>query len=246
MLTAESEAIVLSLLDYGEADRIVTLFTKEWGRISAIARSAKKSRKRFGGALELFARLTVQARLKGEGLSSLASAEVLTLYPGIRRDLERIAHAGYACELVAALLPEHYPAPRLYRLTVAYLERLEEGEFPAADRRFFEMNLLNILGYRPALDHCASCGCDLSGLSRLTFSAARGGMLCPVCGGGTAVSAATANRLLQTLATGRFGSVSFSAEELAEAEEVLDAVIASHLDRPLKSTAFLHEVSKSG
>src|SRR5664279_1196589 len=106
------QAFVLSSLDYGDSDRIVSLFSLEHGRIKAFARGARKSRKRFGPALEPFARIDAQARIK-EGLSSLQQADIVSIFPVIRANLERIAHALCACELVDAITPEGHPLPRL-------------------------------------------------------------------------------------------------------------------------------------
>ncbi len=99
------QAFVLSNSDYGESDRIVSLFTLEHGRLKGFARGARNSRKRFGPALETFARIDLQLNQK-DGLSSLRSADVITLYSGIRGELGAIAHALYVCELVECLTPE--------------------------------------------------------------------------------------------------------------------------------------------
>ena len=128
------QAFVLSNSDYGENDRIVSLFTLEHGRLKGFARGARNSRKRFGPALETLARIDVQLHHK-DGLSSLRSADVITLYSGIRGVLGAIAHGLYACELVECLTPEGQALPRLYRLLATYLERLDSGTVTTADRR---------------------------------------------------------------------------------------------------------------
>lgn len=235
------EAVVLSLMDYGEADRIGAFFTLEHGKLRGIAKGARKSRRRFGGALELFARLRLELTVR-EGLSPLGGAEIVTIYPHIREELGRIAHAAYACELVDKMLPEWLPNPRLFRLLVAYLARLDEAPAEPSDRCFFEVNLLNILGYRPPLEHCADCGADLSAMpGRLTL--AHGSLLCSACarapgnlGGGTLVL------LRKALQTGRFGFVLFTADQLREARNLLDQAISSHISGQLNSLAFLREV----
>ena len=232
------EAVVVGLLDYREGDRIVTLFCRDHGKVAVIARGARSSRKRFGGALELFARLQVTFPLR-EGLAPLGETAIVTIYPGIRQDFAAIAHAGYACELTAAMLPEHLGNPRLFRLLTAYLEYLDQGGAEPGERHFFEMNLLNILGYRPPLETCPGCGALL---------AERGGCwtatecLCPGCAAGlagTRLAAGTIVRLLQSLRTGRFGQARFTEREQQEAERFLQDFIAGHLTRPLKSLAFL-------
>jgi DNA repair protein RecO (recombination protein O) len=238
MRTVTDEAIVIGLMDYRESDRIVTLFTREHGKISGIARSARKSRKRFGGALELFACLKVSFT-PAEGLVPVKNVDIVTIYPRIRDSFSGIAHAGYACELVAAFLPEGLANGRAYRLLMAYLEHLDKGEFGRSDRYFFEMNLLNILGYRPSLEICSECGALLAEKGG-RFSLERS--WCSSCardGSGKLLGASTVAVLLQALTVGRFGVVSFEGNDMAEAEGFLDACIASNLQRPLKSLAFL-------
>ena len=151
MQNCECQAIVLRLTDYGEADRVVSLFTLEQGRISGFARGARKSRKRFGGALENFAHLRLQLTQRSS-LATLAGADIVSIFPGIRTDLGSIGCAAYACELAERLTPEGEPNPRLFRLLTRYLERLDAAPPFPSDRRFFTVNLLKVLGYQPDLE----------------------------------------------------------------------------------------------
>ena len=183
MDTCRCEAIVLGVIDYREADKIVTLFTLEHGKLKGVARGAKRSVRRFGGCLEPFALLTVQLSLKA-GLARLDGADVRTIHPRIRTDLQKIGYAGYACEAVDLLLPEGLANPRLFRLLSAYLERLDSAPPAPSDRRFFQINLLNILGYRPDLDYCSSCGAELSGHPGGCHAGPEGVLLCGRCGRG--------------------------------------------------------------
>ena len=180
MHTCGCETIVIGVTDYLESDKLLTLFTREHGKLRGIARGARRSSRRFGGALELFARLDVQLVLH-EGLSTLREADVVTVYRGIRSDLFKICWAGYACELVEQLAPEKMPNPRLYRLLTAYLERLNSAPVAPADRRFYEINLLNILGYRPAIDHCSVCGTEIPAGTAARVADAEGALLCTGC-----------------------------------------------------------------
>jgi DNA repair protein RecO (recombination protein O) len=242
MQTHECEAVVLAAMDYGESDRIVTLFTREHGKVRAIARHGKKSVKRFSGALEIFARLRLHLVLK-EGLSSLRTTDIITVFPHVRNDLLKISYAGYACEVVDRLLPEAMGNPRLFRLLVSYLEQLDSAPSNADDRRFFEINLLNILGYRLSLEQCCQCGTDIGSQSGTVHYTAAGELFCADCGsGGYQLSSASQSLLKKALATGRFGVVRFTEAALLEAGAVLDASIASHLTRPLHSLQFLQQV----
>lgn len=245
MESCRCEAILLRVADYGEADRLVTLFTLEHGKLKGVAKGAKRSLRRFGGTLEPFARLTVQIAIKS-GLSQLSGADAVTIFPGIRADILKIGYAGYACEAADLLLPDGLPNPRLFRLLASYLEHIDQFPPSPSDRRFFEMNLLNVLGYRPALGQCAGCGIDLDA-APACYAGAAGSILCGRCGrGGRIVSAGTLKLLDASLGTGRFGSVRFSQGELAEAASILDPAIACHISWPFKSLVFLKEVGGDG
>lgn len=234
------QSFVLSALDYGDSDRIVSLFTLEHGRLRAFARGARRSRKRFGAALEPFSRIDAQARVK-EGLSSLQQADIVSIYPAIRADLGRIAHALYACELVDAITPEGHPLPRLYRLLSAYLERLETRAASEADRRFFEINLLNILGYRPALESCSRCDSRFGETGAWLQGA--GEPVCRFChSGGQVLSPATLMTLSACLRTGTFGQIDFTPASLSQAGYLLDDAISTHVGRRLKSLEFLQQI----
>jgi DNA repair protein RecO (recombination protein O) len=234
-------ALVLSSLDYGDSDRIVSLFTLEHGRLKAYARGARKSRKRFGPALEPFARIDAHARIK-DGLSNLQQADIVCIYPAIRADLGRIAHALYACELVDVITPEGHPLPRLYRLLAAYLERLETETAAEGDRRFFEINLLNILGYRPSLETCTRCDNPFGDAG--AWLQEYGEQVCRFCcAAGRPLSSATLKTLSDCLKTGTFGQISFTPETLQQAGFLLDEAISTHTGRRLKSLGFLQQVS---
>jgi len=242
MESVACEAVVIGAMEYREADKIISLFTLEHGKVRGLARGAKKSVRRFGGALELFARLRLRLILR-EGLATLQEAEAITIYPRIRSELPAIALAGYACELVDLLMPEALPNRRLFRLLTSYLEQLDQAAADPADRRFFEMNLLNILGYCPQLKECRRCGAILAGEGGQLLRGVPEGLLCTRCGpGGRPVSAAATDLLVKCLQVGRFGAVRFSPIELAEAGALLDEAIAPHLHRPLRSLAFLAQV----
>ena len=234
-------AIVLSTIDYGDSDRIVSLFSLEHGRIKAFARGARNSRKRFGAALESFARIEALVRIK-EGLAGLQQAELVSIYPRIRGDLPAIAHALYACETVETMTPEGVQLPRLYRLLAAYLDRLETEPATAADRRFFEINLLNILGYRPSLENCSRCNAPFDAIGALLQE--NGEPMCRICApAGRPLHLSTLKALNACMATGTFGKIVLPPELLAEGGMLLDRSISIHAGRELKSLEFLGQVS---
>lgn len=234
------QAFVLSTSDYGERDRIASLFTLEHGRLKGFARGARNSRKRFGPALETLARIELQLTHK-VGLSTLKSADVITLYSGIRSVLGAIAHGLYACELVDCLTPEGQPLPRLYRLLASYLEHLDTGHVAECDRRMFEINLLNILGYRPSLEMCSRCGAKFDANGALMQHG--GELVCRFCAAsGRTIPSPSLGWLGNCLATSRFGMVESSAEILQPAGALLDESLAAYSPKRLKSLDFLLQV----
>jgi DNA repair protein RecO (recombination protein O) len=151
MNSVHCHAIILSTLNYGDSDRIVSLFTLEHGHLRGFAKSARASKKRFGGLLEPANRLELVLILKDDGLCRIERVEQAVCHLELREQLESLALALYACELVEMLTPEGHPLPRLYRLLASLLEHLSQSTGTAAHRRFFEINVLNILGYRPVM-----------------------------------------------------------------------------------------------
>src|SRR5512137_2299785 len=121
-----SSAIILRHVDYGEADRIVTVLTPDHGRLKGFARGARKSRKRFGPALETFTevRLHWSPRPGGE-LVSIREAELVRLRIGLRRDLETLALGGYGCEVTEALYDEAVGFAEAFGLLRAFLDHLD-------------------------------------------------------------------------------------------------------------------------
>lgn len=241
MQVEKLHSFVLSAIDYGDSDRIVSLFTLEHGRIKGFARGARKSRKRFGAALEPFARIDVQIRMK-DGLSGLQQADIHSIYPRIRTDLVGIANALYVCELIDHITAEGQPLPRLFRLLAAYLDHLEKVEATTSDRRFFEINLLNILGYRPSLEVCSRCGEDFSQAGGLLQQ--DGEMVCSACISiGQQIDLNSMRMLASCLGTGTFGLITFPAEQLAQVGQLLDRAIGAHVGRSIKSLDFLRQVA---
>jgi DNA repair protein RecO len=158
-------AIVLRVTDYGEADRIVTLLTETHGKVSALARGAKKSRKRFGAALSLFGCGEATLRERRD-LWLLEDLHAQRGYLRLGQELGRFSHACYVCELCQQLCPPHEPEPQVYAQLLAFLDRLDglplADKPPIAPLRAFELKLLDAVGLGLSLRHCAACGADIA------------------------------------------------------------------------------------
>lgn len=176
------EAIVLGCVDYGDADRVVTLLTRERGRLGAFAAGARKSKRRFAGALEPFTVLRAElAERRGGDLLFLSGCTVVEAHAGLRADLARIAHAGHAAELCRELCRDREPHEELYDALRAYLGLLAGREADPAALLGFELAALEHVGLAPRVDACAVCGGAEGGFP--LFDAPHGGVLCARCSG---------------------------------------------------------------
>jgi len=150
----KDEALVLKLVTLGESDLIVHILTKTGGKRSVIAKAAKKSRKRFVGALQPFSYIAVNMFLKRtKPLCRLDSADCLNSFPEIQKDLQKIYTASYFCELLDALLVEGETYPEVFELFHFFLRRLCKSQASIKHRLFFELRVLDMLGYCPDLIH---------------------------------------------------------------------------------------------
>ncbi|MFH1810938.1 MAG: DNA repair protein RecO [Pseudomonadota bacterium] len=177
-----SDGIVLRLTPYRDADLVVTLFTRALGKVGALARSARRSQRRFGGALQPFVHVDLELRLRPSAeLAELDSASPRRDFPHLGDDPHRLGRAGYLCELVEALSRDRDPQPALLELLLDGLALLEhEDTQPTALLRGFEVALLHHLGLWPDADQCARCGGGLD--HGMHESVDTDGWLCRSCG----------------------------------------------------------------
>ena len=238
-------AIVLRTVDYGERDRVVALLSRERGKLSAFARGARTSRRRFGGALEPFHLVSAElGERPGAELWTLREVTVESAFAGIRADLARIACASYASELARELVRDAEPHEDLFDLLAGYLARLDAAPARPWDLRGFELGALRAAGLMPRLDACARCGAPAAGRTA-RFDPAHGGVLCEGCR--TAGSAAAREARPETIAGLRAlqsggGGEPPGAAAATEARELLTAYIEYQLGRRLQARRFLDEV----
>ncbi len=244
------EAIVLRCTDYGEADRIVTLLTREYGICGAFARNARNSRRRFGGALHPFSRLRItwQLRRRG-GLPQLAEVDLLDGAHGLMANLDGMALAAYSCELIMALWPEGQAIPEVFDLLRAFLPAAASDQDGETVRLLMELRLLDAAGLLPHLGHCGECWAAL-GTGDCRFDAARGGTLCPVCTGshrgGVVVDSRTLGSLVRLLQVDPllFDGIRLSPLTVTQAGALLHHCVEETLGRPLKSERFLASLKR--
>jgi DNA repair protein RecO (recombination protein O) len=178
-----AEAVVLRHSDFGEADRLLTLYTREHGKVRAIVKGARKIASRKAGHLEPFTRVKLQLA-KGRDLLIVTQAETIDAYSSLRADLTLTGYAAYVLELLDRFVPDEETAlPSLFRLLTETLSRLATDPIPWLTVRSYEMRLLDLLGFRPQLFECANCRKEILAEDQF-FSAALGGATCPRCGQG--------------------------------------------------------------
>ena len=172
------EAVVLRHVDYGEADRILTLFTRQLGKTRAIVKGARKIMSRKAGHLEPFTHVRLQLA-KGRDMPLVTQAEMIDAYLPLREDLVLTSQASYVIELVDRFTyDEGSDSSGIFQLLIETLARLAEKAEPWMATRFYEMRLLDCLGFRPKLLECAVCGREIQAEDQY-FSYAAGGVVCP-------------------------------------------------------------------
>ena len=176
----KTEGIVLRTLRYGEADRILHLYTPDRGRVSAIAKGVRRARSRFGGRLEPFFRLSLVLYEGRSDLLTVTSAETLAAHPRLREHSAGLEGAARACEAVARVFDDGDPHPGVYHLLANQLVLLDSdpGRAGRANSLAFRLKLLLAAGFAPHLAGCASCG-EREHLAG--FSGAAGGVVCSAC-----------------------------------------------------------------
>jgi DNA repair protein RecO (recombination protein O) len=311
-----TDALILKRMDYGEADRILTLFTPGRGKIKAIAKGARRTTSRIAGHVELFTRSQLQLAA-GRDLEIITQGESRERFPHLSAGLWHATTAFYLAELIDKFTEEHSEYADLYTLLIESLRRLDEdaaaaaryasnghngahalretperytslaGDAGAASNgnghsqsanalhaslalpadqatepgnghaappyrsrawqmlRYFEIQLLDDLGYRPSLHECAACGATLQPVEN-GFNPTLGGVLCPNCSRywqrPISLASLKVLRLLQTTPWEQIPRLRLESNQQSEVEHLLQALIRFHLERDLKSWDFLRHI----
>jgi DNA repair protein RecO (recombination protein O) len=175
-----AEVVILRRRDLGEADRLLTVFSREYGKLRQIAKGVRRPQSRKAGHLELFNRVRLLVA-RGRDLDIITQAEAVESYPHIHADLMLVGYAGYAIELLDHFTVDAEQNANLFRLICETLLRLDQGELPSSVIRHYEVRLLDEVGFRPELFRCVTCGKEILPEAQY-FSYEKGGILCPSCG----------------------------------------------------------------
>jgi DNA repair protein RecO (recombination protein O) len=247
-------AILLRRTDYGDFDIITTFFTLKKGKMSLIAKSAKKSTKRFAGILELFSELVIVYSIgRGKGLPVLQEAVLQQPFSGIRTDFQKTALASYWVELIHDWMEENFRQTSIYHLLQHVLAELDGGATSAAVLNLlFQMRFLALSGHRPNLQQCSLCQKELEEIKQeqIMLDVKRGGIICGTCGSGSTARMSLSKGTIKQLLWVEGGKldkaarIKFTASALKEGTEFLEEFVPYHLGKQPRSLKFLRQVRK--
>lgn len=245
------EAIILKARNLGEADKILTLLTKEHGKLDAVAKGVRKIKSKNRGAVQPFSQSRIML-YQGKNLDTVTQCELIAGFPKIRTNLDRLVYSGYLAELTSWMLPEKDSNQEVYFLLLATWHLLENAgstELMEIIVRFYEIRMLNLLGYQPELEACLVCG-NLIISQEVYFSPGLGGLLCsnckaqdlkaiPLTKGTIAVW-----RQLAVMDIYNINRLKLREQERSALENVLQSFIEYQLEYKLKAAQFVQELKQ--
>ncbi len=233
------EAVVLRRVDFGEADRVLVLFTRERGKQPVVAKGIRRIASRMAGHLELFTRVDIQLA-KGANLDVVTQVDTRDAFRHLREELSRTSTAYYVAELADALTEEGDEHPELFDLLIATLRALETTDDTRLVAAHYTLRLLDVTGFRPVLQRCVVCGADLLP-GKNAFSPFLGGAICPRCAPAEPTARPIPSDALKVLRNlqraGALGSAHFRVPELVmrDVEGTLRDLVERHTERRLRS-----------
>lgn len=253
-----TDAILLRKIEYGDHDYIISFLTRSNGKVSVIAKNAKKSVKRFSGALDLFCIYHIQCvypKKNKDGLTILTQADLEDGHVNIRYDVFKTAYAGFWAELVHFWLEEEKPSERLYRLLAFSLGALDKGEISKqVISLLFQIRFMDLSGFTPNFETCHYCGINIDDIQtrKVGFDFKEGWLVCRNCDTkrsrhGMIVSKGTLKQLFWISSTDieRADRIRFSDYAIKEGETLLESFIPFHIGREFKSLKFLRQIRQA-
>jgi len=252
MPSFSTPAILLRRMDYGDFDVIITFFTLKRGKLTLIAKSAKKSTKRFAGILELFSVLDLVAgSSRGRGLPVLQEAVLKQPFCGIRADFKKMAYASYWAELIYIWMEDNFKQDDLFYLLEHALSELDGGQKEEAEiNLLFQMRFLNLSGHCPNFAACSVCRKDLENIqqAKLSLNLQRGGILCGNCSTASIPRISLAKGTIKQLLWIAGGNLTkatrmkFSPPALKESTQFVEEFVSYHLGKQPRSLKFLRQI----
>jgi len=250
MVTADRirkvEAIVIRHTDYGEADRLLVLFTREMGKVRVIAKGVRKAHSRKAGHLEPFT-CSILMLAKGTSFWIVSQAETVDAFLSMRENLTKTAQTAYALELLERFTSDEEANLALYRLIKEILIDINQEDDPFCILQYFQFRFLELVGFRPELLHCVQCRTEIQPEDQY-FSALQGGVLCPRCGEkaqhARSVSMLTLKymRHFQRSDSAQSKKTIIPADQRMELERLMQSYFAYLAERKLNAPDFLREI----
>lgn len=245
----QTEAIIIKKAKLGEADRILTLYTPELGKIQAVAKGVRRPKSKMAGHLELLTHSLVSLA-RGRNLDTITGSQTINSFLTLKSDFGLTSYALYATELVNQFTADHIENRPLFRLLLETMEKLCQPGDSELVLRYFELHLLNEVGYRPQLQQCVACHQPLKPITN-SFSSSAGGMLCPNCCRSQAlpyslsVNALKVLRLLQSSNYSTVSRVKMNPPLSQELETVMRDYLKYLLEREVKSAVFIKDTLRN-
>ena len=241
-----TEAVILRRTDLGEADRLIVAYSPDRGKLRLVAKGVRRLSSRKAGHLEPFSRTSLLLA-RGRELDIISQADALETFPSLHTDLHRLGQASYVVELMDRFTVDETGSRPAYALLLETLGRLAEGRPAAPVLRYYELRLLELMGYRPELFRCVQCSAEIRPEAQF-FAPVLGGVLCPRCARGVPTARPLRLEALKVLRHyQRSGFEAAAAPQVSpavrqEVEDHLEAYLHHLLERRLNSPRFLHQV----
>jgi DNA repair protein RecO (recombination protein O) len=242
----QTEAIIIKKIKLGEAGRILTLYTPHLGKIQAVAKGVRRPRSKLAGHLELLTHSLVSLA-RGRNIDTITGSQTINSFLPLKSDLRLTSYALYTTELVNQFTAEGIEDYPLFQLLLETMHRLCQGGDNELVQRYFELHLLNEVGYRPQLEQCISCRSMLKSTTN-SFCPGAGGMLCPNCRQSQPLVyplSPNALRVLRLLQNNDYSTVSelkINPELAHQLEMVMRNYLRYLLEREIKSAAWLDTI----
>ncbi|MGB6607432.1 MAG: DNA repair protein RecO [Atribacterota bacterium] len=241
----KTEGIVLKSMEYQEADKIVTIFTKDYGKITAIAKGVRKIKSKFGSSLEILTH-SIFLFYKGRNIDIVSQTEILESFFSTSKEVIKFAFAANCVEVVNKLTEEREINIDLFNLLKEVLHYLRESNDPKLLTLSFKWQTMSILGYRPSLNHCCRCNKSVEDQKEMHFNIKEGGLVCNHCiaedkEGPINVSLYFVKLLRKILIThlSTISNATIPDNKMKELEKITNVYIGYHSEKSFKTDEFL-------
>lgn len=241
----KTEGIVLKSMEYQEADKIVTIYTKDYGKITAIAKGVRKTKSKFGSSLEILT-YSIFLFYKGRNLDIVSQTEILESFFSTSKEVIKFAFAANCVEVVNKLTEDREINIGLFNLLKEALHYLKESNDPKLLTLSFKWQTMSILGYRPSLNHCCRCNKSVEDQKEMYFNIKEGGLVCNNCIAkdkeGCGKVSLYFNKLVRKILITPLSTISSTTipdKKMKELEKITDLYIAYHSEKSFKTDRFL-------